>query len=190
MVRIELTPKAEKILLGLQTLPQWALQAIAEGMDEANRQAVSHIQKDHLSGTGPFPPSENRLGVKTNHLRAQVWASPAVVKGETVESSIGDPVKYAELHEFGGRIHIPARKGKVRLRTDAQGRLMRQVAHSALAVFAKDSHPRVKEVAYESEAYDVTMPERAPFRTGIQDTFAVYGRIVGNALVKAWDAQT
>jgi phage gpG-like protein len=106
-----------------------------------------------------------------------------------VTSSIGDNVVYAAVHEFGGTIHHEARTGMARLHLDARGQLFRQVGNANLAVFAKTSHAasRVKEVAYKAEAYDVEMPERAPFRTGIEEVREHYGRMVSAELVKAWD---
>ena len=63
--KIELSPQAEKIVAGFQTLPGRIVQAIVRGMDEANQYAVGNIQKAHLTGKGPFPPEEHRLGVRT-----------------------------------------------------------------------------------------------------------------------------
>lgn len=187
-ITITLTPQARKVLSDLQSMPQWALAAIAGAMDQANQLTLAHIQQAHLAGKGPFPPAEHRLGIKTGTLRTEAWASKATITGDTVQSAIGDPVKYAAIHEYGGTIHMPARKGKVRLRTTASGALMRQAAHSALAVFAKSSHKRAKEVEFEAEAYDMQMPARAPFRTGVQERLDVYGRMVSGSVVKAWEA--
>jgi phage gpG-like protein len=193
VTKIELTPEAEKILADVKTMPEWMGPAVASGMDQANTIVVSRIRSDHLTGRGPFPPEEHRLGARTNRLRGAVWASPATVSGDTVQSAIGDNVKYAAIHEFGGVIHHAARKGTVRLRTNkhtlggSEGELLRQEGHPHLAVFAKASHKNVKEVAFEAGEHDVMMPERAPFRTGIQENLAVYGRLVGQAVQAAWE---
>jgi phage gpG-like protein len=186
-INIEVTEEAKRVIRDLQTLPDWAMKAVAMGMDKANQFALAVIQKDHLTGRGPFPPEEHRLGVVTNRLRSGAWASPAVVNGQEVMSAIGDNVIYAAIHEFGGKIHVGAKKGKVRLRTNAQGELMRQNANAHLAVFAKAGHKRVKEVDYESEEHDIEMPERAPFRTGIEESSEIYGRVVSEELVGAWE---
>lgn len=191
-LKFELTEQAQRIISDLQTLPEWGLQAVARGMDQANQLTLARIQKEHLTGVGPFPPEEHRLGVVTNRLRSAAWASPAAVSGQTVSSAIGDNVVYAAIHEFGGVIHHSARSGKVRLRTNkhqaggSEATLMRQNGYAFLAVFAKASHKNVREVSYEAEAYDVTMPARAPFRTGIEENAAEYGRQMSRALVTAW----
>ena len=184
---IQLTPEAEKILRDLREMPQWMVEAVAQGMDKANAMTVSHIQQARLTGIGPFPVAEHRLGVRSGRLHEALWASKATVIGTNVESAIGDNVKYAAIHEFGGVIHHEVGAGTARLRTDRQGNLLRQTGHRHLAVFAKAGHKRVKEVAYEAGAHDVVMPERAPIRTGIQENLQQYGQMVSEAIQEAWD---
>jgi len=188
-IQIKLTPKAEALLRTVKEMPSWAMDAVCLGMDRANALTVSNIQRKYLTGRGPFPPEEHRLGVVTNRLRSGAWASSAVATGTQVQSAIGDNVKYAEIHEFGGTIHHNARTGTARLRTDKVGNLLHQAGHANLVVFARASHKRVKEVAYKAEAYDVEMPERAPFRTGIAECLDQYGKRVSAELVKAWDSR-
>jgi hypothetical protein len=188
-IQIKLTPKAEALLQTVKTLPAWGMDAVCLGMDRANEIALANIESKHLRGKGPFPPEEHRLGVITGRLWQAAWASSSVASGTTVTSSIGDNVAYAQIHEFGGTIHHEARTGTARLRTDAHGNLLHQAANANLLVFARASHKRVKEVAYKAEAHDVEMPERAPFRTGIEEVLDQYGRMVSAELVKAWDSR-
>ena len=185
-ITIKLTPQAEALLRTVQELPSWGMDAVCIGMDRANQIALANIQRKHLTGQGPFPVDEHKLGVRSGRLRGAAWASPAVATGTQVSSAIWDNVKYAQIHEFGGTVHHPARTGTARLRTDAQGTLLKQVANANLLVFARASHKRVKEVAYKAEAYDVEMPERAPFRTGIAEVFVQYSKMVSAELVSAW----
>lgn len=70
---------------------------------------------------------------------------------------------YAAIQQFGGVIERPAYSVKTRLRTDKAGELLRQGTQGKaknLAVFAKDSHKRVKEVWSVVEAYKVEIPAR------------------------------
>lgn len=67
---------------------------------------------------------------------------------------------YAAIHQFGGTVDVPAHSVKTRLRTDAKGGLVRQKDHKNLAVFAKDSHKRVRESWSTVEAYKVQIPAR------------------------------
>ena len=163
-IGFELSPKAQKLIGSLRTAPMEAPRAIAAAMDKQNVLTVSHIQRAYLS----FPKG-----------------GPAVVSGATVASAIGDNVKYAAIHEFGGTIHHPARAGKVRLKTDARGNLVGQRKNARLAVFARAGHKRAKEVAYRAEAYDVVMPARGMFQRGITDRSEAYSRSVSAAIVAA-----
>jgi phage gpG-like protein len=185
--KIDLTPEAKRIVANLQTLPPKVVQSIARAMDLSNQLAIAKIQTDHLTGRGPYPVDQHKLGVVTSRLRGSVRASAATIHGETVETAIGSNVVYAAIHEFGGRVHHEARTVKVRLRTDAKGNLLRQLSNSHLAIFASRTHKRAKEVTSKAEAYDVDMPERAPFRTGIEESLHHYKRFVSAGIVAAWN---
>jgi phage gpG-like protein len=186
-LKIELTQQAKDVLAGLQNLPALIAASIALAMDEQNELTIGHIQQAHLTGRGPFPVAEHKLGVRTNRLRGSVRASAATVAGNKVDSAIGSNVIYAAIHEFGGRIHHPAREVKVRLHTDARGNLVRQLGNSNLARFAKSTHKRFKEITSQGKAYDVDMPERAPFRTGIDECAPHYGKSISAAIVGEWN---
>ncbi len=70
---------------------------------------------------------------------------------------------YAAIHQFGGTIDRAPYSTKVRLRTDAKGNLVRQGAEGSAkgrAMFAKDSHKRVRESWHAVDAYQVTIPAR------------------------------
>lgn len=67
---------------------------------------------------------------------------------------------YAAIQQFGGTIDRAAYSVKTRLRTDRDGELLRQGKNKNLAVFAKDSHKRVKEQWSTVEAYKVNIPAR------------------------------
>lgn len=72
---------------------------------------------------------------------------------------------YAGLQQFGGTINRAAYSTKTRLRTDSKGELLRQGKDGKkkhLAVFAKDSHKRVKETWNEVGPYSFRVPAR-PF---------------------------
>jgi hypothetical protein len=185
---IELSPEALKIIADLGS-PEWMLRAIATVMDRENQLTIGNIQKAHLTGKGPFPPEEHRLGVRTNRLRSSVTASGAAIVGERVESAIGSNVKYAAVHEFGRTIHHQARAGSVRLRTDAKGNLLGQRSNGKLAVFAKKGHKRAVTRTYQAGAYDVEMPERAPFRTGIEERLPAMGRAISEGVVEVFHAR-
>lgn len=184
-VNIALTPEAVAVLEDVRMAPERIMPAVAKGMDQANLRAISYIQKEHLTGQGPFPVEEHKLGVRTGRLRGALWAAPTTVSGGQAESAIGDNVKYAAIHEFGGSIHHKARTGTARLRTDRAGNLLRQLNHPHLAIFARGSHKSVRNVDYTAAEHEVVMPERAPIRTGLQENLEEYVGIMSKAIVGA-----
>lgn len=186
-IKIELSAEAERILRHVTDMPETMLKDIAKGMNRGNALVVAKVQQERLTGIGPFPVAEHRLGVRSDRLRAALRGGDVTLGNGRAESSIGSDVKYAAIHEFGGRIHHEARAGSVRLRTNAQGELLRQAGHRHLAVFASAKHKRAREVVFESGAYDVEMPERAPVRTGIREHLGEYGEMVSAAIQESWD---
>lgn len=187
-VTIKLTDEAQGILRSIKGMTEGMSRAVARGMDQANQLAVARIQRDHLTGKGPFPVSEHRLGVRTHRLRGSINASRAQVTGNQVSSAIGSNVIYAAIHEFGGVIHKDARNGSVRLRVDRHGALFRQPGFAHLAIFARPQH-KAREVKTKIKAHDIIMPERAPVRTGIAESAADYTREISAAIVNTWHSQ-
>jgi hypothetical protein len=186
-VQITLSPEALATAKKLEAMPGALPAAIAAGVDKGNEYAIAKIQREHLTGKGPFPPAEHRLGVRTNRLRSSLTRTPAVIAGQVISSSIGTNVKYAAIHEFGGVIHKPARSAKVRHRITASGALMRNLKHSNLAMFAKKKHTRAREINVMIPAHDITMPERAPIRTGLAASGDIYKKAIGRAINDAWN---
>jgi phage gpG-like protein len=162
------------------------MNAIAREMDLQNGYTIAHISKVRMRGNDgkPFPPEQHILGIRSANLVRSLWASEAEVNGSTVTGTIGSPVKYAAIHEFGGTVKRVQLAGSVRLRTDARGNLLRQGKNGKLAVFAKAEHKRAVTVAYDGgKRFEFTIPERAPIRSGIADRAAAYGQGIGAAIV-------
>jgi hypothetical protein len=176
---VELSEEAQKKIARVQNVGGM-LAALAREMDGQNQLTLSHIMRHRLTGRGPFPPSEHKLGVVTGRLRGAAWASPAAISGNTITSAIGDNVGYAWLHEHGA--DFTRKGGKVRLRTDRSGNLIRHGVNGKLATFARASHKRVKEVAFG--AHQVHVPARAPFWTGIQERLPEVGPAMGRAATR------
>jgi phage gpG-like protein len=183
---IELSGDALAVLPKIADRPGLA-RALARAMDQQNLSTVSHIQQARLSGVGPFPPAQGRLGVRSQLLRSSLRPSKAVISGDAIASAIGTPVKYAALHEFGGVVKRVLLAGSVRLRTDRQGNLLRQGKNGKLAVFAKRSHKLASTVAYSGgKRYDAVYPERAPIRRGIADKAADYSAKLSTTVIDFW----
>ena len=184
--RIELSAEARALVerMGSSAV---VLDAIRRGMDFQNQLTLGEIVEKRLTGKGPYPVSEHRLGERSHLYRKSVRAAAAVVNGGTVESSIGANVVYAGIHEFGGVIAHAARKGNVRLRTDKAGNLQRRGANGKLATFAKRHNKYAKTVEYQGKAYTVRMPARAPITTGIESRLTAYGEGISREVVKAME---
>ncbi len=162
-ITIKLTPP--DLVQRLQNAPQLILPAIARELDAQNQLTIGHINLKRMTGKGPFPPSEHRLGNVTSKLKKSLWSPKSVIRGGNVESAIGSNVKYMGIHEFGGEIKphlIKARFGKS-LRFQIGGKV----------VFRRSvKHP------------GATYPARAPIYHGIQDRADAIGLAISNAIIK------
>ncbi|MDR3427852.1 hypothetical protein [Silvimonas sp.] len=186
-----MSPQAERIVANFPKLPAQILGAIVRGMDQANQHAVKIIKRDHLTGDGPFPPSEHRLGrgkgTLGGRLRGSANATPSKpISATQVQSAIGSNVIYAAIHEFGGRIHHETRTMKIRHKLDARGNLVKQLANDHLLVFARAGAKRARTQTVQAQAHDVTMPERAPFRTGLAESRGQYTTNISRQIVAEW----
>lgn len=160
------------------------LTAIARELDAQVQLTVAHIVEKRLTGKGPFPVSENRLGERTHLLRNSLRGIKVTVDGDTITASIGSNVKYAGVHEFGGTIKRVLLAGSVRLATDRKGNLLRQGKNGKLVVFARKSRKSVQTVSFlGGKRFEITIPERAPIRTGIADRQAEIGVAVSKAII-------
>jgi len=186
-LRIELSPEAEAMLSRMRSSGP-VLRAMARAMDRENQATIAHISTVRMRGNDgkPFPPELHVLGVRTARLRRSLRAVKAEVSGEVIESGIGSNVKYAGVHEFGGRIEVPPRAVTVRLKETRKGELARQIGFENLAVFAKRTAKRAREVRTQRRGYTIEMPARAPIRSGIEDRLAAYGAALSEAVKWAW----
>lgn len=150
----------------MRRAPELVLPALTRALDAQMQITLGHITARRMTGRGPYPASEHKLGVRTGRLRQSLRASKAVVRGGNIEAGIGTNVKYAGLHEFGGTIAphtITARLGKS-LRFVIGGKV----------IFRKSvKHP------------GATYPERAPIYTGIEDRQNEIAAALSTAAIKA-----
>ena len=168
VIRIIVPPRIGAAIKGLETFPARVLQGIAKALDLENELTVGHIVATRMTGTGPFPAEEGKLGVRTGRLRRSLRPSQARVVGSYVLSSIGTNVEYAGIHEFGGT--IPAHDIRPK-----KGKALRFMVGGAV-IFASRVHMPA-----------VTMPRRAPISRGIEERVENYRHAVGAAVLSTWD---
>ncbi len=106
-ITIQLSPQAIALSEKFKSMPQQFPQAIKRGMDRALEITSGRIQEKRLTGKGPFPATDHRLGERTGQLKLRTQSTPATVKSEgtqtVVEGAIGSSVFYAAFNEFGTR---------------------------------------------------------------------------------------
>ena len=114
-IQIKLSPASQRWLADLPQFAPRALAAAATAMDAQNQLSIGAITTERLSFPKEGPTVAIGLRVITNTLRKSIRATPAVVAGNAIVSAIGSNVRYAAIHEFGGRTRphvIKAKPGK------------------------------------------------------------------------------
>lgn len=168
IITIQLSPQAIALADKFRAMPQQFPQAIKRGMDRAMENVSGRIQEKRLTGHGPFPVSEHRLGERTRELKLRTRKTDAIVISGTdvvtsVVSAIGSSVWYAKLHEFGweGEVSRGAHERKIYRRKSKSGKPLKK--------------PKLKgtvTVRPRMLFFHMRIPERAPFRTGITENIA------------------
>lgn len=172
---IKLETNAAQIVKQLETMPKRMQGLIKKAMDQQNQEAVGWIQARRLTGKGPFPVSDRRLGVVTNRLRKSLRATKARVVGNRIESDIGTNVKYAATHEFGFT-------GSVGVKRHSVSSFLRRVP---------GLKRRKRVQAHERGPFSrfMRIPQRMPIAAGLEDRAESYGKAFSKAIVDAWKGE-
>lgn len=178
--QIKLSPEALAILRHMGDAPK-LMKAMAEAMDYENEATKRKIVKERLTGTGPFPVSMHRLGVRSNKLRDSLRVTDATVHGSRILGMIGTNIEYAGVHEFGFKdtVSIPAHtRSRVKVETvvrigkdGRQRKSKRQV--------------RVADIGVKAHKRDMNIPARAPITTGVEERLDALGNAMSVAIVEA-----
>ncbi|MDN8035363.1 phage virion morphogenesis protein [Burkholderia vietnamiensis] len=105
-------------------------------------------------------------------------ASSITPAHDATTARVGTNVVYAAIHQFGGTIQRHPMSGYVRLRKDRNGMIMRQADHPHLAVFAKNSHKRVKIVKWtRSQGWTIRIPARPFFALTESDNVGIESEV-------------
>jgi len=147
---------------------------LLRGVEEGNEQLLAKINKERLTGDGPFPVSQKRLGVVSGRLRRSMRFSRATFAAGKLKTSVGSNVKYFGRHEFGGggrQVRVGAHRVKAHTRTKLFGRSQRVEipAHTRQAYLRKDN-----------------MPKREPVMAGVREHAGrIYGITIEKHLIRA-----
>jgi len=119
----------------------------------------SRTKKQRLAqGFGEGPILDRKRFTENRGLRYNIHPNYDETK---VVVGVDPKIKYARIHQFGGRITRVTQPGMVRLRTNRKGELLRQSKYPNLAVFGKTKHKLVKESAKSfGKRYSIYIPRR------------------------------
>jgi len=146
------------------------MQAIGhEGMQQTLRRFDAQVDPQGI----PWVPSKAALKagrktlIDTRHFRDETFSSEAT----RTEATWGTNAVQGRIFQLGGDIKMPAREGKIRLRTNRDGSLLRQAdiarmgpptkRQLSLAVFAKATHKLAKAVDFKSSAFTIHVVARS-----------------------------
>jgi hypothetical protein len=137
-IKVTIPAPSIAYLKKLYDMPRGVPSAVQRGLDRALETIRENLIERRLSGAGPFPPSQHKLGELTGDLQSSVYAR-SVIGGGRVTGIIGSDVIYAPVHEYGAVISA---KRAPFLQFMVLGKWVRTKS--------------------------VTIPARAPFRTEIE----------------------
>lgn len=175
----------------MQLLPQLQLAAIARGMNAATQIVMGQVIAERLTGQGPFPVEEHKLGVVSGQLRQSVYATEAEISGDTVTTRMGSPLRYARVHEFGfnGQVHVGGFTRRQRSR-DVFAAVPRTSGKTwrALKPGRKKIASGVAGVGDHTRWMQI--PARAPFGSGIADHAPIeFPKAIGREVATAWEGR-
>lgn len=126
-------------------------QHLLKGVEEGSQQLLGKIQKERLSGQGPYPVKQKRLGIVSHRLYQSMRFAKPTMRGRILKTSVGTNVKYWARHEFGGsgrQIRVGAAKVKAYSVKNAfgRGKRVKVPAHTRQAYLRKDNTPKREPV--------------------------------------------
>lgn len=192
LIDIPLSPETQGFFEKMRNMPTLLRQAMARGLDKGLALASGEIQRTHFTGQGPFPVGEHRLGVRSNRLRRAIrWnttglpgkttgGEPSTVSGDTITGQIGANIRYLGAHEYGF-------SGDVQVRPHLR-KSFRQQSFTDPGKKRGFTSRKVRggDIAVRAFTRRVHIPERAPLRTGIEETRGMIAVQIGEALAAEW----
>lgn len=106
----KLTQDQSERLLALRDAGAKLLPPLARAWGSGSLEVLGRAVKNRFTGQGPFPVSQNRLGIVTNRLRKSLRATAVQMEAASGQMSVsmGSNVSYFAGHEFGfsGRVQV------------------------------------------------------------------------------------
>jgi hypothetical protein len=106
-MRIEITTEGAEQLRELLEkageMPARSVAALTRALTQASLEITGQAVKLRFTGKGPFPPAQNKLGVRSGRLRRSIRVTKPQANLRTGEISLsyGSNVAYFKIHEFG-----------------------------------------------------------------------------------------
>ena len=114
-IKIELDANSQRMLRDFRDFVPRFMPAVAQAMDYENQMSIGVIRVERIN----FPAAGPTVSIGLRNINGNIFrtlnAPTAVIAGTDVYSSIGSNIKYAAIHEFGGRTAphvIKAKPGK------------------------------------------------------------------------------
>ena len=197
---IKISSNAGKVMAKIRAVPDSVRAAIVVAMDRENENTVRHTIKNRLSGKGPYPVSQHRLGFVTRKLGQSLRAVPARIGGAVIVSAIGASVRYAAAHEFGfaGRVRVRSHQRELGRQFQRGTAIIGARSAARLGLLTKAGKVRKRGGLVElhesrrtsarvrAHHREMNIPARAPIQHGIQDRLEAYGKRLSAAIVNTW----
>lgn len=174
-ISITLSPGSARTMERLRNFPDVLSRAIRRGQDEATKEIADITRTERLTGKGPFPVPEHRLGQVTDLLHSTTRPEPTVqLSADTYQSKIVNDAPYTYVHETGfhGVVQVRAHTRGIAPRTTRRGRRI----GGSRAQTSVSAHHRVMDI-----------PARAPFLTQLLESAYLFGDRINEALSLEWN---
>lgn len=155
-------------------------ETVRKAIDLGMQKLAFQAQKERFTGNGPFPVSENRLGVVSGRMRRAIYARAATITADGYEAKIGAAVEYFAAHEFGfnGTVQVPQHQ--------REAYSVNRAARTRTSKKGKEFSVRANQFSVlpgsvRAHARKVNIPARKPMRTAIEQ----HGARILSAAIKA-----
>ena len=163
-MNVTLTTTGIALLDRLRAFPEKLSLAVAKGTSAGVLVALGKTQKERFTGRGPFPVSDNRIGIRTGRLRGSLLLSSMSRDASGVGARVvSTGVKYFAPHEFGfaGTVNVKEHARTIsRIGTKVVKSTRKPRKRDKLPI-TKTSHP------VRAHTRKVNIPERRMLRTGL-----------------------